>query len=375
MKVKSTIFRRKGGTKWTLQITYPDPETGRKRTREKQFDRRIDAIDRRNEMVAEIEKTQGRISTGGRMTFRDLVEFSKRSFYRPAVLAEGRKIDGVRSYKTVWGFLETLSAYFGNRKIGQIEGSDLRAYKIWRLKRPSNRSRSPVPISLTTINRELSTMRRMMKHAFLSGWVTRDIFAGAKVIDIDAEKARTRILTEGEEQLLLAACEGSPQEHLKAIVLFALDSAMRRGEILKLRWQDLDIENNTIRIVGTHTKSERQRVAPLTNRTIAELRKLPAFGSTGEIFPFSEFKRSWSTAKRIAGIEDLRFHDLRRTAITKFNLRGISLATAGKIAGHARLETTVKHYIANDEAIVRDVARILNDNGPVISDGDSDFIN
>lgn len=406
MKVKSTIFKRKGkpkldektgkliparrSGKWVLQITFDDAATGKRRTREKQFDRRIDAVDARVELVGQIEQTEGRIATGAKMSFRDLCGFSKANFYKPAVIAEGRKIDGVRSWQSVWRFLEKLSEYFGQRRIGEIDRSDLRAYRLWRL------NHSPGPVSLTTVNRELSAMRRIMKYAFHEGWIMRDIFAGAKVIDSDAEKARTRLLTLDEEALLLAACEGRREmtytrtlrgkvsavashsdvynEYLKAVILLALDSAMRRGEILKLRWEDVDLDNNMIVIVGTHTKTEKERLAPLTDRTAAELRKLPTYGVPGRIFPFSDFKRSWTTAKRIAGIDDLRFHDLRRTAITKFNMKGIPLATAGKIAGHARLETTMKHYIGSDEAIVREVARILND-APPIEAADGDFVN
>lgn len=400
MEIKSKIFKRKSKSdrragKWILRIDYADPVTNQKRTKETQFDRKNDAVDHRPEMIAKLQQTQGRIHAGAKMSFTDLCDFSKRHFYKRAVIAEGRKIDGVRSHKTIWGFLDTLGQFFGAKKIGQITPSDLRAYRVWRLGRPNARPHKDASVSLATVNRELSAMRRMMKHAFHEGWVERDIFAGAKVIDVDAEQARTRLLTANEETLLLAACEGTRQvtyrrkmrgkmlevsaqsdvynKYLKTVILLALDSAMRRGEILKLRWQDLDLDNGTILIVGTHTKTEKERLAPLTDRTIAELRNLPSFGTSGPVFPFSDFKRSWATAKRIAGIGDLRFHDLRRTAITKFNMKGVPLATAGKIAGHARLETTMKHYIGTDEEIVRDVARRLNLDDP--GDSKPEFVN
>ncbi len=412
MDIKTTIYRRKEkkakgegkgkkdrrAGKWVAEIRFSDPDTGDLRRREKQFELRVQAVEGLKQMVSEIERTGGRIATGAAMSFHDLCEKSKATFYKPAVIHEGRKIDGVRSYRSVIGCINTLCEYFGKKPIGKIEQADLRAYRVWRLRRPTTGDRASV--SLTAVNRDLQVMRRMMKYAFQEGWVLRDIFAGAKVIDIDAEKARTRLLTAAEEELLLAACEVRPlaaytrtvsgkrrevkikkedakapnNEYLRAVILLALDSAMRRGEILKLRWQDFDFENNLVLIVGTHTKTEKERLAPLTNRTIAELRNLPNFGSAGNVFPFSGFKRSWATAKRIAGVEDLRFHDLRRTAITKLNAKGIPLATAGKIAGHARLETTMKHYIGSDAATISEVARILNE-APAVPPAESDFVN
>lgn len=387
MEIKSKIFKRKSRSdrragKWVLRIEYIDPATNQKRTKETQFDRKNDATDHRPGMIAKLQQTQGRIHAGSKMTFRDLCDFSMEHFYKPAVIAEGRKIDGARSYKTIWGFLDTLCKFFGAKKIGLLTPADLRAYRLWRLDQPNARPHKVGPVSLATVNRELSAMRRMMRHAFHEGWIERDIFAGAKVIDVDAEQARTRLLTANEERLLLAACEGSRHvtykrtirgetadvsaisdvynKYLRSVILLALDSGMRRGEILKLRWEDLDFENNMIRIVGTHTKTEKERITPLSDRTIAELGNLPTFGTIGRVFPFSDFKRSWATAKRIAGIADLRFHDLRRTAITKWILNDVPLPLAGKMAGHERVETTMKHYIGIDEAIIRDVARRLN---------------
>lgn len=96
------------------------------------------------------------------------------------------------------------------------------------------------------------------------------------------------------------------KSHLKAIILLAIDSGVRRGEILKLRWQDIDFQSNQIFIDGTHTKTERKRSVPLTDREKVELYRLRELNEDRP-FPFAEFKRSWATAKRIAEIENLHF--------------------------------------------------------------------
>ena len=119
-----------------------------------------------------------------------------------------------------------------------------------------------------------------------------------------------------------------------------------------LEWKDIDFRAGLIRILGTNTKTERERLVPLTERVKTELYDIKKITEGDRPFPFTDFKRSWATAKRLAGIEDLHFHDLRRTAITRWILQGNPIALAGKIAGHTRLETTMKHYTSVDAEIV-----------------------
>ncbi|MCA1638785.1 MAG: site-specific integrase, partial [Acidobacteria bacterium] len=147
---------------------------------------------------------------------------------------------------------------------------------------------------------------------------------------------------------------------LKAIIIIALDSAMRLGEILKLHWQDIDFENNLIRVLATNTKTERERFAPLSRRAKRELEKIKEISPGEKPFPFADIKRSYATAKKLAGIEDLHFHDLRRTAITRWIQQGTPLALAGKLGGHSQLQTTMKHYTANDADSIKEITERMN---------------
>lgn len=179
-------------------------------------------------------------------------------------------------------------------------------------------------------------------------------------------------MTEDEERRLLAACELGDRKHtytrkhygkdsevsqtvnsdnprLKAIILLAVDSGMRRGEILKLRWSDIDFEHGKVNIVGSHTKTERERDAPLSFRAkLALINVRELYPVDERPFPLTDTKTGWRTALNFAGITDLRFHDLRRTAITRWQQMGLPLAFAGKLAGHATSKTTQKHYTAAD---------------------------
>ncbi len=383
MEVKGRVFKRKSGKskgKWIVRIEYFDEIRGKKSYMERHADRKGDATDLRNKLVDEVKKSHGQIQTGERMTFNDLAVICEKNFYQPAEFAEGRKISGVRSVVTAKAQLNVLQSFFGGRPLREITTASLSDYKRWRLKKFSERTGEPVKIS--TVNRELSAMRRMMRFAYGNGWILKDIFFNAKVIDMSAEMERTRLLTFDEEKRLLDACEGEREvdykrtrngkqenitatisvnnPHLKAMIILAIDSGLRRGEIFKISWKDIDFDNGIIRVLGTHTKTERERLAPLSERARLELEKLKEISTGDNPFPLKDIKRSFATAKKLAKIEDLHFHDLRRTAITRWIQQGTPLALAGKLGGHTQLQTTMKHYTANDLGAVKEITERMN---------------
>lgn len=398
MEIKAKIIKRKSAKRlgedktakrspWVVRIEYFDPVQRRDRTIERGFTSKSDAIDERNRQITNLKESHGQIQTGERMTFLDLVRVGRERFYKPAVIENGLKVEGVRSYASVETSLTHLSEFFRKRKIIDITTSDLFAYRNWRRKVGSRRSSARelnefVPVKVATINRELAILRRLMRFAYAQGWVTKDVFFNAEVIDISAEQERTRILTDSEELALLEACSGEREieykrtrrgrtetikatlnvdnPHLRAIILLALDAGMRRGEILKLKWSDIDFEMGVIHILGTHTKTQKPRLVPLTERAKLELKIILEFTEGDRPFPITDFKHAWSTAKRIAGIDDLHFHDLRTTCITRWVADGQSIALAGKVAGHANPKTTMKYYVATDVAIVQGFADVMN---------------
>ncbi len=383
MKIKDKIFKRKTGkskNKWIVRIEYFDEIKGKTAFIERQTDKKTDATDLRNTLLNDVKKSHGQMQTGERMTFNQLADISERIFYKPAEIVQGRKIAGIRSIVSVKGHINSLRTFFGKRLIKELTTESMNDYKLLRLK--TNSELLGRPVKITTVNRELSVMRKMMRYAFGKGWILKDIFFNAKLIDVSAEIERTRLLTKDEENRLLNSCQGERQitykrkikgiekevtatisadnPQLKAMIILALDSGMRRGEIFKLRWQDIDFDNNLIRIVGTHTKTERARIAPLSQRAKDELEKLKEITTGANPFPFIDIKRSFATAKRLAGIDDLHFHDLRRTAITRWIQQGTSLAFAGKFAGHSQLQTTMKHYTATDSDMIKEINERIN---------------
>jgi integrase len=383
MKIKDKVFKRKSGKsigKWIVRIEYLDELTGKIKCIERQSDKKVDATDLRNKLIDDVRKSHGQMQTGERMTFNQLADICENIFYKPAEIIEGRKVSGIRSIAGLKPQINNLRSFFGDRLIKEITTENLTQYKLWRLK--TNSEQLGKPVKIATVNRALSAMRKMMRFAYGKGWILKDIFFNSRVIDASSEIERHRLLTHDEEERLLKACQGErlvtykrklrgiekevtarisvDNPLLKAIIILALDSGMRRGEIFKLHWSDIDFGNNLIRVVGTNTKTERARLVPLSNRAEVELKKIQKITNDQNPFPFTDIKRSFATAKRIAGIDDLHFHDLRRTAITRWIQQGNPLALAGKLAGHSQLQTTMKHYTSTDAEIVGEFAKKMN---------------
>jgi integrase len=282
------------------------------------------------------------------------------------------RISGLKSWKAVRSQINHLKAFFGNRKINTLTADGLRAYKAARRK-ATVRTKPGAPerhVSVATVNRELAALRSILRYAKSRGWMVDDVFAGAAVIKTSAEKKRGRTLSASEEVALLNACQGewtteykrtrkgteetirssfsTDNKHLRAILMLAIDSGMRRNEILSLRWKDIDFDAGTIHVVATHTKTEESRTVPLSERARAAIEELRPISPPDRPFPITTIKRSFATAKRLAGIEDLRFHDLRSTAATRMS-RVYPLGVVAKILGHASVATTMKYYVTNEK--------------------------
>lgn len=120
-----------------IRIEYFDEILGKNRYMERHAEKRSDAIDERDRLVKEIEKSYGQIPTGKRMNFIDLVAIAEKNFYKSAEIIEGRKVAGVRSLETVQNQLKMLKKFFGKRLIRQITTESLTDYKLWRVKNGS----------------------------------------------------------------------------------------------------------------------------------------------------------------------------------------------------------------------------------------------
>jgi integrase len=182
------------------------------------------------------------------------------------------------------------------------------------------------------------------------------------LISLADENKRERILTREEEVKLLAACESPQRVHLKPILICALDTGMRQGEIFSLRWRDVDLEARLLNIQAFHTKTIKERQVAITTRLAIELERLKASAPDdrdGLLFGILDnVKRSFTAARSKAGLKDLRFHDLRHTAATRLVGAHIPLSEVGRVLGHSQANTTYRYVNANIETAKRAAAAL-----------------
>jgi len=161
-------------------------------------------------------------------------------------------------------------------------------------------------------------------------------------------RPRDRRLQPGEETCLFDACRQASNRWLLPLVRLALETAMRQGELLRLRWEHIDLARRTAHLPDT--KNGEARSVPLSSTAVAVLRALH-----GDVFPgvtTEAVKRSYMRAIRRAAIEDLRFHDLRHEATTRRFEKGLNIMEVASIAGHKdlRMLRRYTHLKAEDFA-------------------------
>lgn|SRR5438477_710517 len=350
-----SIFKSNGQI--FARITFTD-EFGKRRDVKRKAFSRTHARQLIKELLSEIEERGEDSLDSSRLTFAQLAKHYKERYATPAQFIESRKISGLRSHTEVKRIVEVLTSHFGSKRLRSITHGDILQFRASRLDAKVKFKKAPSrQRSIATVNRELTVLRRMLSIAFREGWILRHPFSGSDtIISTSDETKRTRVISRAEEDLLLDACDG-PRERLRAIIICALDTGMRRGEILSLRWRDVDFENNRINIHAMNTKTLRARAVPITPRLLKELKGLPQRDAATRVFGITDtVKRSWATAKRIADIKDLKFHDLRHTCATRLVQGGFPLAEVSRILGHSSIVTTFRYANVDDSTFDRAIA-------------------
>jgi len=183
-----------------------------------------------------------------------------------------------------------------------------------------------------TINRDLSVLRHLLYWAVDEQLLTANPLARLKMPP--ERRSRRQILSIAEENSLLDAAKG----HLNIMVVTALDTGMRRGEITSQRWEDIDFAQRIISVTHSKTPGGESREIPLTERLYAlllERRKSSGFVIEFEHQPVRIVKRSWKTALKNAKVRHMRFHDLRHTFNTRMMEAGVLQEVRMAIMGHS----------------------------------------
>jgi integrase len=301
-------------------------------------------------------------------TFADAAAEYERVELVPVVIVDGHKVAGKKQLETPKGILKNvLIPYFGNRPIQEITRPDIEEFRQRRFNVPVVRHGQKMegkPRTIRTVNYELAVLRQVFYFAASKRWLDgppQELFR--KLISPANETKRDRLLTIDEQKRLIAACVGR-RAHIRPLIIAALDTTLRRGNLVRLTWADVDFNDRVIRIKKTSTKTEQAVTIGLTTRLQAELYRLWHFSDKQpgtRVFGIDgDFKHAFTKACQNAGIENLRFHDLRAGGATGMVSAGLPIEIVRKVTGHANPAILIDHYIRADIIAARRIAETMD---------------
>jgi integrase len=217
-------------------------------------------------------------------------------------------------------------------------------------------------VSNGTVNRYLAALSAVLSAA-VREWMLLDQSPMNKVRKLRESRGRVRWLTDDERNRLLGACRDSTSSALYTIVVLALSTGARQGELLNLTWNQVDLSRGCIYL--DVTKNGERRILPLTGHVLELMSHHPK-GKSTFVFPGPHTGRplsirtAWQTAVKRAKLEDFRFHDLRHTAVSYLAMQGCSLIEIAEILGHKDLSMT-KRYSHLSQEHTRKVLTKMNE--------------
>jgi integrase len=239
--------------------------------------------------------------------------------------------------------LEKLIDFFRNTPLNEITSLDVRKLKKERL----DLGNSPA-----TTNRYLALLKRMFNYAIESELLETNPVKSVKLLS-EQDEIHEKILTADEEEKLINECHS----RLKPVVVLALNSGMRKSEILKLKWDDVDLFKETIRV--QNTKSKKARILPMNDTAKRVFRYLKESRNGDEkVFPFKNIRSAFEGARERAGVPELRFHDLRHTYATRLVESGCDIVLIQKLLGHSTLLVTQRYTHACENRMREAVKRL-----------------
>lgn len=233
-------------------------------------------------------------------------------------------------------FGKIIGAYFG------VE-TDISSIKPDKIEKFKNYLRSERKSTNSTINKYISALSKMYNLGISNKLITYNPVNEVKKLREDNFKIR--YLTKDEE-IRMFKCVSVNCEHLKPIIICALQTGMRKGEILNLRWSNIDFELNFIEILKT--KTGKARKIPISETLLKILNEQPViseyvFVNKYTEKPYTDIHNSFATVCKTASIPNFRFHDIRHTVATRLVEKGIDLIVVKEILGHSKIDTTMRY--------------------------------
>jgi len=227
--------------------------------------------------------------------------------------------------------VKTLMMFFSGYMIAQITTKAIAEYRNMRLK----------SVKPATVYQELALLRRMFNVAIKEWEWCKDNPVSRLSFSVGNRNARERWLSMEEEKLLLE--KATNPDWLRSLLTVALHTGMRRGEILDLRWQNVDLLKRLIRVVKS--KNGEKRSIPMSNTLFNLFKGMNVRDISGRVFPISKssLRHAFDKVVEKVNLEDFRFHDLRHSFATRLVQNGVDLYKVKELLGHKTVTMTMRY--------------------------------
>jgi integrase len=234
-------------------------------------------------------------------------------------------------FKRDEGLIKNLSVDFSGKKLSEITPKMIERYK-------ERRKDEAAP---GTVNRELACLKCMFSKAI--EWKEAGENPVKKVKLFKENNHRIRYLEFEEMKSLLDSCD----KYFRPVVITALNSGMRRGEIIGLEWENVDLKRGIIYLLDTKNGVQREVIMnEVLRRTITELyrrRKSQYVFTKKDGSHYKDVQKFFVAALKKSGIMNFRFHDLRHTFASHLVMMGVDLKTVQELMGHKKIEMTLRY--------------------------------
>lgn len=262
-------------------------------------------------------------------------EHKKIKFTEALILFEQYSITNKKSYKADKYMLNIIKDYFKQIVLEDINLKFLEEFKNYLL--------VDRKLSNATVNRYRALLSKLFNIAIANKLITTNPIK--EVVKLRENNFKIRFLTKEEEERLFIVLNKT-NSHLTPIIICALQTGMRRGEIFNLKWSNIDFEYGFIELL--ETKSGKSRKIPISDKLQKVFETLNqnttyVFTNPETNLPYTDIKKSFKSILKKANIENFRFHDFRHTVATRLATSNIDLIVVKEILGHADIQTTMRY--------------------------------
>ena len=324
---------RKLRSKWQAQV--------RRRgvaPRAKSFDKRADAERWARELEAEADRSGWVADTrlAEKTTLRELLTryCAEVTPGKRGAVSERSRINSI------------MRSAMSHRTLAKLTSADVATYRDERLK----------CVAPATVVRELNTVSHAIEIATREWglWIPRNPVKLVRRPQVP--RGRSRRLKAGEEARLFAACDRGRTPLMKPLIVLAIETAMRRGELLELQWQHVDLVRRVAHL--PLTKNGDSRDVPLSRRAVATLQDLKDSSTRdrNRVFPVTgnSIRLAFEHLRDRAEMSDFHFHDLRHEGVSRLFEKGLNIAEVSAISGHKELRMLMRYtHLRADDLVSR----------------------